>query len=117
MEKIEAKKLLRGKEGRQKEGKDGRQKEGRRAGDDWGEVAVLPPWMWKENGSNERFRATGNDGDDEDGDGDADDGGSDDGDGGDSVPSLGCSGRPEAMNDFVQLMIATTFCSSDQIIS
>ena len=107
MEKIEAKKLLRGKEGRrQKEGKDGRQKEGRRAGDDWEEVAVLPPWMWKENQSNERFRATGNDGDDNDG-----------GDGGDSVPSLGCSGRPEAMNDFVQLMIATTFCSSDQIIS
>ena len=54
--------------------------------------------------------------DDGDGDDDGDDGdGSDDG--GDSVPSLGCSRRPEAMNDFVQLMIATTFCSSDQIIS
>ena len=100
MEKIEARKLLRGKEGkRQREGKDGRQKEGRRAGDDWGEVAVLPPWMWKENGSNERFRATGNDGDgrddggdhgddgNNDGDDDVGDGddGSDDGDGGDSV--------------------------------
>ena len=40
-----------------------RQKEGRREGGDWGEVARLPPWMWKEEnaGSSERFRATGDD--------------------------------------------------------
>ena len=40
--------------------KDGRgQKEGRREGGDWGEVVRLPPWMWQENGSREKFRATG----------------------------------------------------------
>ena len=40
-----------------------RQKEGRRGGGDWGEMARLPPWMWKEElaGSSERFRATGDD--------------------------------------------------------
>ena len=44
------------------EKKDGRQrKEGRREGGDWGEVVRLPPWMWKEAGSSEKFRATGDD--------------------------------------------------------
>ena len=43
------------------EKKDGRQKEGRREGGDWGEVARLPPWMWQETGSSEKFRATGDD--------------------------------------------------------
>ena len=42
------------------EKKDGlREKEGRRGGGDWGDVSRLPPWMWQETKSSERFRATG----------------------------------------------------------
>ena len=42
-----------------KQENSGKSKEGRKEGGDWGEVKKLPPWMWQDTQTSERFRATG----------------------------------------------------------